>query len=301
MKPITLLIEQLLVCSIIMAFLSGFIFFQPVGEPIVSNPVPLKGGIPKIFLMVVDGLRQDHVLTLHSDIDDGGSASIRFFGDDTWSAMFPGHFVFADPVSSFFVSDYTEVDRNVSRHLRSLFNGSEELASWDVAILHYLGLDHIGHSHGSKHRLIDDKLTQMSNVVRAANLRLEASGCNYLILVCGDHGMLDEGGHGGSSYEELHTAAVFMGPRVESRKSREQLMIRQVDLSSTLAVLSGVSVPASSVGVPLLSLLSPLVDAYDLLQLYKSEAKRLLHILEAASLPAGQILVLWGETYFHFP
>ena len=70
--------------------------------------------------------------------------NITFFGDDTWTRLFPGQFLRQDPVTSFFVSDYTEVDANVTRHLEA------ELAreDWDVMILHYLGLDHIGHLQG---------------------------------------------------------------------------------------------------------------------------------------------------------
>jgi ethanolaminephosphotransferase len=46
---------------------------------------------------------------------------------------------------SFFVTDYTSVDTNITRHLEAEF--SEELAhSWDLLILHYLGFDHIGSS-----------------------------------------------------------------------------------------------------------------------------------------------------------
>ncbi|KAF2358312.1 Type I phosphodiesterase/nucleotide pyrophosphatase/phosphate transferase [Trinorchestia longiramus] len=382
MKPVLLLVEQLLVCCTLLAFLSGFIFFQPVGDHTMSSsPVPLKGGIPKVVLMVIDGLRRDHVFSLHTDLDMGNAASVKYhshipyvgqllnstqnlhstqnkkwsgaaafdvmtftptvtaprllsmvsgsvpgfmsiasnfgaaevtldnlvlrwkaagrriklFGDETWSAMFPNHFVEQDPVSSFYVSDHTEVDRNVSRHLRSLLYRLKEEGTWDVAILHYLGLDHLGHTHGSEHELIFDKLKEMSDVISTLNMGLRASGCNYIVLVCGDHGMLDEGGHGGSRYEELHTAAVFLGPRLHARRSSDQLLVRQVDLSSTLAVLSGVSVPAASVGMPLLPLLSLFLDPYHLMKLYKNEAARLLDILKSASLPAGDASALMAE------
>lgn len=46
------------------------------------------------------------------------------------------------------------VDRNVTRHLDTLFPEGGQiqgsvLADWDIAILHYLGLDHVGHLGGS--------------------------------------------------------------------------------------------------------------------------------------------------------
>ena len=67
--------------------------------------------------------------------------NLTFFGDDTWLKLFPNHFVRSDGTNSFFVSDFFQVDQNVSRHLPSEVQKDD----WDVAILHYLGLDHIGH------------------------------------------------------------------------------------------------------------------------------------------------------------
>ena len=67
--------------------------------------------------------------------------NLTFFGDDTWLKLFPNHFVRSDGTNSFFVSDFFQVDQNVSRHLPNEVQKDD----WDVAILHYLGLDHIGH------------------------------------------------------------------------------------------------------------------------------------------------------------
>jgi ethanolaminephosphotransferase len=74
---------------------------------------------------------------------------VVMYGDDTWIKLFPGVFSRTDGTSSFFVSDFTEVDNNVTRHL------GEELGTedWEVLILHYLGLDHIGHLGGPRRYL----------------------------------------------------------------------------------------------------------------------------------------------------
>ena len=63
--------------------------------------------------------------------------NLTFFGDDTWLKLFPNHFVRSDGTNSFFVSDFFQVDQNVSRHLPNEVLKDD----WDVAILHYLGLD----------------------------------------------------------------------------------------------------------------------------------------------------------------
>ncbi|CAL1193555.1 unnamed protein product [Candida parapsilosis] len=68
--------------------------------------------------------------------------NINFFGDDTWLKLFPNEFGEFEGTNSFFVSDFTEVDNNVTRHLDHQLSSS---SNWDGLILHYLGLDHIGH------------------------------------------------------------------------------------------------------------------------------------------------------------
>lgn len=68
--------------------------------------------------------------------------SIIFYGDDTWLKLFDSNFYFKrhDGVSSFIASDYDQVDSNVSRHLDFELKQND----WDLMILHYLGLDHVG-------------------------------------------------------------------------------------------------------------------------------------------------------------
>ncbi|CAL8301634.1 unnamed protein product [Arctogadus glacialis] len=85
-----------------------------------------------------------------------------FYGDDTWLRLFPKLFMERDGTTSFFVSDYTEVDNNVTRHLDSTLKRDD----WDVLILHYLGLDHIGHVSGPRSPLVRPKLLEMDDVLK---------------------------------------------------------------------------------------------------------------------------------------
>lgn len=70
--------------------------------------------------------------------------NVIMYGDDTWLKLFPNHFSRSEGTTSFFVSDFTEVDNNVTRHLKTELHKDD----WDVMVLHYLGLDHIGHVTG---------------------------------------------------------------------------------------------------------------------------------------------------------
>uniref|UniRef100_A0A3B5KRI5 GPI ethanolamine phosphate transferase 2 C-terminal domain-containing protein n=1 Tax=Xiphophorus couchianus TaxID=32473 RepID=A0A3B5KRI5_9TELE len=174
---------------------------------------------------------------------------IVFYGDDTWVRLFPKHFMEYDGTTSFFVSDYTEVDNNVTRHLDSTLKRDD----WDVLILHYLGLDHIGHISGPHSSLVRPKLLEMDDVLKKIHSSLvskEAEGSlPYLLVLCGDHGMTETGSHGGSSVPEVNTALVLISPAFKRKAGMERPgEVEQVDLAPTLALGLGLPVPQNSVG-----------------------------------------------------
>ena len=66
-----------------------------------------------------------------------------------------------------------QVDVNVTRHL-----DMELLADdWDLMVLHYLGLDHIGHVHGPRSSLVPPKLAEMDDVVRKIYMSMKSWAC----------------------------------------------------------------------------------------------------------------------------
>lgn len=138
---------------------------------------------------------------------------IVMLGDDTWLKLFPGMFTRHDGVSSFFVKDTVQVDHNVSRHLNVELNRTD----WNLLILHFLGLDHVGHIGGRNSLLMGPKLKEMDEVIKMIDLTtLKSQKCNQgrtLLMVVSDHGMTENGNHGGSSYEEIDSLALFIGLR----------------------------------------------------------------------------------------
>ncbi|XP_045384049.1 GPI ethanolamine phosphate transferase 2 isoform X2 [Lemur catta] len=142
---------------------------------------------------------------------------IFFYGDETWIKLFPKHFIEYDGTTSFFVSDYTEVDNNVTRHLDKVLKRGD----WDMLILHYLGLDHIGHVSGPHSPLIGRKLSEMDGVLMRIHTALlskerETLLPNLLVL-CGDHGMSETGSHGASSTEEVNTPLILISSAFERK------------------------------------------------------------------------------------
>lgn len=134
------------------------------------------GSIPSFLDVILNFAESDTTSTLATQ--DTWLAQIKakrfgeeqgklvMYGDDTWLKLFPDFFEVADGTSSFFVSvsllylriysrntmlifnvqDFTEVDNNVTRHVPNTLLDD----NWNAMIMHYLGLDHIGHKAGPK-------------------------------------------------------------------------------------------------------------------------------------------------------
>ncbi|MBA0846218.1 hypothetical protein Goarm_023169 [Gossypium armourianum] len=66
-------------------------------------------------------------------------------------------------------------------------------------------------------------------------------------MIVSDHGMTENGNHGGSTYEETDTLALFIGLR--NHVFDYASVINQIDIAPTLALLFGVPIPKNNVGV----------------------------------------------------
>ncbi|XP_022133279.1 GPI ethanolamine phosphate transferase 2 isoform X2 [Momordica charantia] len=200
-------------------------------------------------------------------------------GDETWLKLFPGIFTRHDGVSSFFVKDTVEVDKNVSRHL------SYELSKndWDLLILHYLGLDHVGHIGGRNSPLMAPKLMEMDEVVKmihSSTIMNPDDKKRTLLVVVSDHGMTENGNHGGSSYEETDSLLLFIGSKSQASDFGSVISngVNQVDIAPTLALLFGVPIPHNNVGVMIPGMIDSFKDMQQLraLQLNSWQLLRLL-------------------------
>ncbi|KAI5955835.1 LAS21 [Candida jiufengensis] len=180
--------------------------------------------------------------------------TINFFGDDTWLKLFPNEFNEYEGTNSFFVSDFTEVDNNVTRHLDEQLNTKE----WDGLILHYLGLDHIGHKGGPQSTYMIPKQIEMDNILKRLYNYIETNQ-NTLLILMGDHGMNEVGNHGGSSSGETSAALSFISPKFNKINQIAPLpensdysyynSIFQIDLVPTLASLLNFPIPKNSLGI----------------------------------------------------
>lgn len=168
-----------------------------------------------------------------------------FYGDDTWLKLFPNIFERSEGTHSFFVSDFKEVDLNVSRHIERELKEND----WTIMILHFLGVDHIGHTYGPLSKHLPSKLIEMDEVIKLIYQNMKNnSKIPSLIIVCGDHGMTASGSHGGITQDELLTPLIFISTAKTISVPFETDVIDQVDFAPTLSVILGVPIPVKNIG-----------------------------------------------------
>lgn len=220
------------------------------------------------------------------------TGKLIMYGDDTWLKLFPGVFDRADGTSSFFVADFTEVDNNVTRHI----SGELENDDWNVMVLHYLGLDHIGHKGGPRSSNMLPKQTEMDGIVKEIYTAIETQSHlqSTLFVLLGDHGMNDAGNHGGSAPGETSPALVFMSPKIKSLHRAFEApvdhvkdfwyysMIEQSDLAPTLGALLGFPVPKNNLGAFIVDFLPFWPRRSDQIQILLRNAEQILAIITAS-------------------
>lgn len=254
------------------------------------------GSVPSFVDLVLNFAESDTTSTLKDQ--DSWLAQIRakggklvMYGDDTWLRLFPGFFERSDGTTSFFVSDFTEVDNNVTRHIPSELENDD----WSAMTLHFLGLDHIGHKTGPKGPNMPAKQHEMDGIVKEIYTAMERKHHlkSCLLVLLGDHGMNEGGNHGASSAGEVSTALTFISPKFKAAFEGQTSPImdstdysfydtvQQSDIAPTLAALLGFPIPQNNLGIiipRLLELWTVQTDKYDLLY---ENAEQIRHIAEA--------------------
>lgn len=208
--------------------------------------------------------------------------SIGFVGDDTWVDLFSADTYFSEayPYPSFNTRDLDTVDKGCQKHLPDLLpkirrtQGQKDGASThdgaalDVLVVHFLGVDHVGHTYGPHNEHMDAKLREMDATLTAVLETVDdptEDGSCHSVLIFGDHGMTEDGNHGGGTTEETH-AALFVhtspgcNTSFHSPDALEQqavsvwvkdtlfASIHQIDLVPTISFLLGLPIPYSNLG-----------------------------------------------------
>lgn len=132
----------------------------------------LTGGIPT-FLDVREAFSAQHIVE-DSWATQAAARGARLVvaGDDTWGQLLPSS-VWSQShlLPSLVVHDLHSVDDGVWRTLQALLRAPD---TWDVAVAHYLGADHTGHTHGAGSAQMAAKLAQLDGQVDEVARRMIA-------------------------------------------------------------------------------------------------------------------------------
>ena len=165
-------------------------------------------------------------------------------------------------------------------------------------VLHYLGLDHIGHKTGPQGPNMLPKQREMDGIVRLIYeaMETEPHHAKTLLVLAGDHGMNAGGNHGGSGPGETEPALLFASPVFKGMERRRKYecptlpkegtefhyysKVQQSDLVPALAAMMGMPVSKNSLGV-LLPELAGLWEGVRWRELLGENARQLLHVVRA--------------------
>ncbi|KAF1330470.1 Gpi ethanolamine phosphate transferase 3, partial [Globisporangium splendens] len=223
-----------------------------VADPPTMTMQRLKGlttGSLPTFLDIKDNMASTEIVedNLIKQMSEQ-QRKIVFMGDDTWDGLYARHFTRKYSYDSFNVKDLDTVDNGVIRHLFPELQQKD----WGLLIAHFLGVDHVGHTHGPSSPFMTKKLGEMNAVMDKLLKELEQDE-DTLLAVMGDHGMSADGNHGGATDDETG-AALFLYSKKRLTAAHGKggdtwpHEIPQVDLVPTLALLSGLPIPFGNLG-----------------------------------------------------
>ena len=204
-------------------------------------------------------------------------ARMAFVGDDTWIDLFPTQFDDSNPYPSFNTRDLDSVDDGCMEHLPRLLSnlggggnagaGDEIVGKFELVVAHFLGVDHVGHTYGPHDRHMTEKLAQRDDALSYVLETIDSTPTDSCraALVFGDHGMTEDGNHGGGTEDETN-AALFVhyskgcggmghtdtsaGDGVADADTAIEAFesIHQIDLVPTISAMLGLPVPYANLG-----------------------------------------------------
>lgn len=184
------------------------------------------------------------------------------------------------------------MDNNVTRYVP----GELQNTDWNAMIMHYLGLDHIGHKAGPLSPNMIPKQKEMDDMVHQiyGAMTTEAHLSSTLFVLLGDHGMNDGGNHGGSAPGETSPALVFMSPKFRhlnlqglpaptapKQEFDFYTKIEQSDVAPTIAGLMGVPISLNNLGVFIRPFLRLWKSEDQQVELLMQNARQMLDIVRA--------------------
>ena len=182
------------------------------------------------------------------------------------------------------IRDLYSVDALAMQHLFNELKNED----YDLMVAHLIGVDHMAHSAYANHPIIRDQLKVTSDMIQRIQDEMKD---DTLLIVLSDHGMKDDGNHGGSSKEETDTFLYgflksekkqFFQPKTEE----DEYILRkgtvdQIDITPTIAELLGIPIPYSNLGHTLMNfMIDENQTSYEIYQTEQRVLKQIMNYLE---------------------
>ena len=163
----------------------------------------LNGGLSTFFEttdeFVSTEVLEDNILYQVKNRKGGDSNKVVFYGDHIWSPMYGNYFDELVEFSSENTRDLDTLDDGVRTAMLNKLKGDQD---FKLMLAHVIGVDSAGHTYNSQNENIERKLKDTEDLIKEV---IDLMDSKTTLIVYGDHGMTDDGNHGGGSQLELRT------------------------------------------------------------------------------------------------
>ncbi|OAG32295.1 phosphatidylinositol glycan, class O [Nematocida displodere] len=151
----------------------------------------------------------------------GDGRSFVFFGDETWTYIFPEVKRYAEKTYHPYglVSFATESEL-MDKALKAL-------KTKDLVVIHLISPDSYGHAYTTNSPQVKTALKMADSFIYSLYQEMGKDG-ETLIAVLSDHGVNDDGSHGGTSFKERAASLLLIGKGVSADKSSSTSEAREV-------------------------------------------------------------------------
>lgn len=126
---------------------------------------------------------------------------ILFYGDHCWVPYFKSHFDEFQEFASADTRDVDSLDVAVTALIREQL---EQGSNFKMLVSHIIGVDSSGHNYNSRSPHLERKLLDSEKLIKEI---MEKMDDQTTLIIFGDHGMTEDGNHGGNT--DLELATVF--------------------------------------------------------------------------------------------
>lgn len=224
----------------------------------------MNGGLSTFFEstneFMTSEVKEDNILYQSKNRKGGEKNKVVFYGDHIWTPMYEPYFDEMVEWASQNTRDLDTLDNGVRSKLLEKLKHEND---FKICLAHIIGVDSAGHTYNSQNPNIERKLKDSDRLIRDV---IDAMDDETTLIVFGDHGMTEDGNHGGGSDLELRTVffAYQKKPfpfydtymRHESEFFEMEHDLKLADIAASISVLLDQPFPYSNLGI-LYPLLAP--------------------------------------------